>query len=222
MNGSHQMILKLNQDTGEVTPQDLSLNQVESEFICENQDELSPEDQSKLTPEDQSEPTSQDQSEPRPENQDELSPEDPALDADSSLLDETVTPKEMALDADSSLIEETVSNQCAPDSERFLRASTPESDQGFMEGAICDYDELVQGEGTLSDDLNINAKSDDNKSDSGNIADPYLHALSDMESMHHEDSDKHLQDSNVNQDGNPESDSTVIYEYTKETTTPKH
>ena len=45
----------------------------------------------------------------------------------------------------------------------FVRASTQESDQGFMEGAICDYDELIQGEGTLSDDLNINAKCDDNK-----------------------------------------------------------
>ena len=138
------------------------------------------------------------------------------------MIDETVTHEEMALDYDSSLIDETVSNQCAPNSEGFVRASTQESDQGFMEGAICDYDKLIQGEGTLSDDININAKCDDNKSDSRNIADSDLHALSDMESVHHDDSDKHLQNANVDQDDNPESDSTVIYEYTKETTKPEH
>ena len=128
-----------------------------------------------------------------------------APDANSDLVGETVTPKEMAPDANNDLVDESVSDQCTPDSERFLGASTPESDHVFMEGAICEYDELVQGEGTLSDDLNINAKSDDNKSDSGNIAGPDLHTLSDMESVHHEDSDKHLQDANVDQDGNPES-----------------
>ena len=88
-----------------------------------------------------------------------------------------------------------------------------------MEGAICDYDKLVQGEGALSDDPMTDVKCDDDKSDTGNIVDPDLHALSDMESVHHEDADKGLQDANVGPDGNPKSDSTVIDEYRKETMT---
>ena len=59
MNGSHQMNLELNQDTGEVTPQYLSLNQVEHE----NQHELSHDDQSEpLSHENQSEPLSHERS----------------------------------------------------------------------------------------------------------------------------------------------------------------
>ena len=61
------------------------------------------------------------QSEPPHKNQHELSHEDPALDAESGLIDETVTHEKTALDYDSSLIDETVSYQCAPDSERFCQ-----------------------------------------------------------------------------------------------------
>ena len=136
---------------------------------------------------------------------------------------------------------------------RDKSGTSPESEKGlieaFMEVAICDYDELVQGEGAASDDIMKDATCDDmsidgemcgkirsdvrnvvdpdkksnQQNDVRNVVDPDVdleqNALSERESFQGEHTDKGLQDANMVQGNNNDSDTTIIYEHKKEDTT---